>query len=207
MRKERDKITMSFTADSIGDEKVTEALVDSAVGVLPTDTLYGLVCCAKDEIAVKKLYTLKARDKKPGTVIAASTEQLVGLGLKARYLKPVEHYWPSPISIIIPSTFELPYLHLGVGSLAVRVVEDDELINLLNATGPLLTSSANLPGEPEAKNITDAQVYFGETVDFYVDGGDLSGRLPSTLIRIVDDAVEILRKGAVKINEVGEIKI
>jgi len=42
-------------------------------------------------------------------------------------------------------------------------------------------------------------------VDFYVDGGDLSGREPSTVIRVVDDAIEVLREGAVKIDESGEI--
>jgi L-threonylcarbamoyladenylate synthase len=167
--------------------------------------VYGLACRAADESAVGKLYSLKSRDAKPGTIIASSLEQLVRLGLKARYLKPVNQYWPGPVSIIIPSTFELPYLHLGAGSLAVRVVEDKSLIELLEMTGPLLTSSANLPGQSEAKNIAEAKAYFGDTIDFYVDGGELSGRLPSTLIRIVDDAVEVLREGAVKINEAGEV--
>jgi L-threonylcarbamoyladenylate synthase len=197
---------MSFVAEDLADKRVVEALQDGLVGVLPTDTVYGVVCRAADQSAVKKLYELKSRDKKPGTIIASSTEQLVNLGLKARYLKPVEHYWPNPISIIIPSTFELPHLHQGVGSLAVRVVNDNKLTDLLSVTGPLLTSSANLPGEPEAKNIDEAQVYFGDTIGFYVDGGDLSNRSPSTVIRVVDDAVEVLRQGAVKINEAGEIE-
>jgi len=170
------------------------------VGVLPTDTLYGLVCRASDKEAVQRLYLLKKREGKPGTVVAASAEQLATLGVKARYLKAVEQFWPNAISVIVPCS-ELEYLHLGLFSLAVRIPRDPALVTLLEKTGPLLTTSANLPGEPQAANIQEVQAYFGDTVDFYVDGGDLSHRKPSTLIRIIDDAIEILRPGAVIIDE------
>src|SRR5690606_15938573 len=135
-----------------------------------------------------------------GTVIAASIDQLVELGVKARYLKAVEQFWPNPISIEIPNSIN--YLNQATGRQAFRVVNGSgDLLRLLKQTGPLLTSSANQPGEPPANNLTEAQAYFGDTVDFYVDGGDLSMQKPSTLIRIVDDAVEVLREGAVKIDE------
>jgi len=63
-----------------------------------------------------------------------------------------------------------------------------------------------MPGESPANIVAEAQAYFGDAVDFYVDGGDLSGAAPSTIIRIVDDAVEVLREGAVKINDKGEVE-
>lgn len=183
---------------------IVSLLMQGAVGVLPTDTVYGLACRAADENAVRRLYKLKNRENKPGTLIAATTEQLIELGIKARYLKAVEHYWPNPISIVIPN-HELAYIHLGAGSIAVRIPKQAELAKLLQRIGPLLTTSANPPGKSEAVNIEQAKKYFGESVDCYVDGGDLSGRQPSTLIRVVDDAIEILREGAVKISETGEI--
>ena len=63
----------------------------------------------------------------------------------------------------------------------------------------MLTSSANTPGLPPADNIAQAKEYFGDRVDFYVDGGDYSGRQPSTLIQVIDDTVEVLRHGSGKI--------
>ena len=66
--------------------------------------------------------------------------------------------------------------------------------------------AANHPGEPPAVTVQDAKKYFSDTVDFYVDGGDLSGREPSTLIRMIDDAVDVIRQGAVKVKENGEIE-
>lgn len=173
-----------------------------AVGVIPTDTVYGVVARAADKEAVARLYAAKKRENTPGTLIAASIDQLEKLGLKHRYLKAVEQYWPGAVSVVIPmSDPALAYLHQGKMSLAVRIPADKKLQTLLKKTGPLATSSANLTGEPAANDIKEAKAYFGDTVDFYVDGGDLSDRQPSTIIRIVDDAVEVLRPGAVKIGD------
>jgi len=69
---------------------------------------------------------------------------------------------------------------------------------LLKQTGPLLTSSANQPGEPPATNLTEAKAYFADSVDFYVDGGQTEQSTPSTLIRLdPHNRIEILRQGAV----------
>lgn len=182
-------------------EAVTKLLIDGVVGVLPTDTVYGLVARASDRRAVKRLYDLKLREGKPGTIIAANVDQLADLGLKPRYLKAVEQFWPGAVSVIIPCGPELEYLHEGKNGLAVRIPADEKLRALLEQTGPLLTSSANHPGELTATTAQAARDYFDDTVDFYAEGGDLSGHQPSTVIRIVDDAIEIIREGAVKIKE------
>ncbi len=176
-----------------------------AVGVIPTDTIYGVVARAADELAVTRLYKIKHREHKPGTIIAADIDQLTALGIKHRYLKAVEQFWPGALSVVIPCGAELSYLHQGKFSLAVRIPAKEELRELLIETGPLLTSSANHPSQAPAHTVHEAQNYFGDEVDFYIDGGDLSGHEPSTVIRIVDDEIEVLRQGAVKIDEAGRI--
>jgi L-threonylcarbamoyladenylate synthase len=190
--------------DALSDPKLIELLKAGKVGVIPTDTIYGLACRAADGEAIEKLYALKSRENKPGTVIAANIQQVIDLGIPARYVKAVEQFWPNPISVELPH--DLTYLNQSTGRQAFRVVADNELRKFLEQTGALLTSSANQPGELPANTILEAQKYFGDSVDFYVDGGDLSGREPSTLIRIIDDAVEVIREGAVKVNEAGEIE-
>lgn len=176
-------------------------LQPAAVAVIPTDTVYGVVARAQDEAAVQRLYALKHREQKPGTVIAANLTQLEQLGFKHRYLKAVEQYWPGAVSVIIPlSDPALTYLHQGKCALAVRIPNNPELQELLFATGPLMTSSANDPGKPTATTIQQAQAYFGDKVDVYVDGGAIENP-PSTIIRIIDDAVEVVRAGAVTIND------
>lgn len=190
---------------SITDPHVGMLLRDGNVGVIPTDTVYGLVCGAGDQVAVERLFTVKPRTNQPGTVLAASIEQLVELGITRRYLTAVADYWPNPLSIIIPCEDNLAYLHMGLRSLAVRIPADEQLRALLEISGPLMTTSANQPGEPTAATIAQAADYFGDTVDFYVDAGELGERPPSTIIRIIDDAIEILRPGAITIDEQGRI--
>lgn len=187
--------------DSLEDPRLLDVLQAGAVGVLPTDTVYGIVAMAHNPRAVEKLYRLKHREHKPGTLIAADVDQLLHLGLPERYLKTVASYWPASLSIIIPAEEDLLYIHQGLKSIAVRVPADPTIRALLERTGPLLTSSANQPGLAPASTITEAQGYFGDEVDFYVDGGDISDHLPSTIIRInTDHTIEIIRQGAVHVS-------
>ena len=172
-----------------------------SVGVIPTDTVYGIVARAADQKAVERLYALKSRDHKPGTIVAASIEQLVELGIKRRYLSAVQQFWPGAVSVEIPH--QIDYLNQSTGRQAFRIPDDATLLALLEKTGPLQTSSANLPGKKPADTVAEAKAYFGDKVDFYIDGGDRSGSQPSTLIRIIDDAIEVVRQGAVKIDENG----
>lgn len=188
---------------SLDDPAVADLLLEGAVGVLPTDTVYGLVCRAADETAVKRLYALKHRQNKPGTVIAASGEQLAELGVPNRALKVAEGYWPGAVSVEIAHS--LAYLHQNTGRQAFRVPDQANLVSLMIKTGPLQTTSANEPGQPTAKTAADVASVFGDSIDFLVDGGDLGEKPPSTIIRIVDDYVEVMREGAVKIDEYGRI--
>ncbi len=196
---------MSIVYAATDTYKIIDALKKGSVCVLPTDTVYGLVCSANLPEACTRLYGLKFRENKPGTIVASSVSQLVDLGIPARYLKPVEHFWPNPISVVVPCGPDLEYLHVGKQSLAVRVFDNTDLRKIIDQTGPLLTTSANLPGQPPANSIAQAQKYFDNQVDLYVDGGDMSGRPASTIVQIVDDELVVLRQGAIKFDDKGEI--
>jgi L-threonylcarbamoyladenylate synthase len=187
--------------DSLADIGLLQLLQNGAVGVLPTDTIYGIVAPARNKQAVARLYAIKHREGKPGTLVAASIEQLEQLGIAREHLDAVVRLWPNPVSIVLPASIELSYLHQGKDSLAVRIPRDETFRALLEQTGPLITSSANQPGDPPADTIAQAQTCFGEEVDFYVDGGNVSGRSPSTVARLQPGGtLEVLRQGAVQIN-------
>lgn len=186
---------------SITDPQLVALLNADAIGVLPTDTLYGLVARASSPSAVERMYALKHRERKPGTTIAANVDQLLDLGIDPAIIDRIAGYWPAPLSIVLPLGPELHYLHQGVGESPFRVVADDTLRILLEQTGPLVTSSANAPTEPPAQDITEARAYFGENVDFYVDGGHIGDRHPSTIARLTDKGLQVLRPGAAVITE------
>ena len=175
-----------------------ELLKQGGVGVMPTDTVYGLVARASDPKAVARLYSLKERDHKPGTVIAASTDQLIALGVPKSHIDKVKKWWPNPLSVETPLESNLNYLHQDTGRQGFRVVADEGVRRILEQTGPLVTSSANHPGKPGSVTIQEAMDYFDDRVDFYVDGGNLTGRAPSTIIKITDTGeIKIIRQGAI----------
>lgn len=183
-----------------------ELLKNGKVGVIPTDTVYGLAAKASNAQAVARFYSLKNRTFKPGTVIAANVDQLAELGVPKNELAKRAKFWPNPISIETPLEENLAYLHQNTGRQAFRVVSDQNLSSFLAQTGPLVTTSANKPGEPGSVNVGQAFDYFGDEVDFYVDGGDLSDRQPSTIIGFKDDEIVIFREGVISKQQLERLK-
>lgn len=176
---------------------LADILRREGVGVLLTDTVYGIVGRAGSAQAATGVIEAKGRKYKPGTLIAANIQQLIDLGLPPDHVKICQHFWPGPVSIVIPAGPELSYIHLGKDSIVVRIPDKPELITLLEAVGPLLTTSANLPNEPMVNSIEEAQKLFGKRLNFYVDGGPLPTPVASTIISI---DITILRQGATTIN-------
>jgi L-threonylcarbamoyladenylate synthase len=191
-------------------------LKSGGVGVMPTDTLYGLVGRANSKKAVERIYKIKGRDrKKPFIILISSLNDLKKFG--------IEHYdiinnvimkkklWPGPVSVVLPCTStwiqKMKYLHRDVGSLAFRFPKKKSLLKILKQTGPLVAPSANPESLKPAANITQAKKYFGPIrgregsqrastsngIDFYLSGGTLKGK-PSALIKIDKKSkIEVLR--------------
>lgn len=185
---------------SLDDPELVELLLSGAVGVIPTDTVYGLVAKASSEAAVTKLYSTKQRELAPGTMIGADVQHFASLGFDTSQLQRVTRHWPAPLSVVLDAANVPSYLKHLRTALPVRIPDHPALAALLSATGPLMTTSANAPKQPTSTSLKMAIEYFGDEIDFYVDGGDLSGRPPSTIIGF-DESGEIIvyRQGAVDI--------
>jgi L-threonylcarbamoyladenylate synthase len=146
------------------------------VGVLPTDTLYGLVGSALKPAVVERVYALRRRELgKPMIVLISGWEDFerFHLGIEKQTRQLLEKVWPGPVSVVLPAAGDgLSYLHRGTGSIAFRMPAKPELRALLQMAGPIVAPSANLAGEPPAQNIAEAKAYFGDEV-FYLDEGEL----------------------------------
>lgn len=178
---------------------IIEILKNGGVGVLMTDTIYGIVGQAFSEETVKKIYKIKGRDEnKPFIVLVSKISDLEKFGIKLteNLKQKLQDYWPGKVSIILPcDKKELEYLHRGTNSLAFRYPNNKELISLIEETGPLVAPSANPQGLEPAKSIEDAKKYFGDNVDFYDDEIYTDTEIkPSTLIKIEGDSIIVLRK-------------
>lgn len=190
---------------SLRSKKLIQLLKDGAIGVVPTDTIYGISCSALDAESTERVYRVRGRDRtKPFIILISSIDDIVlyfdqNIAHYERAL--LEKVWPAPVSIILPCPDNaFRYLHRGVKSLAFRIPDDAILRALLKKTGPLITTSANPEGSPPATTIAEARGYFGDQLDFYVDVGECAGQ-PSTLLRFDGDELTVLRKGSHTLSE------
>lgn len=179
--------------------KATQCLKHGGVGVLPTDTIYGLVAPALDKAAVERVYGVKGRaPEKPCIILISEIDEVArfGVSIDSQTTQLVDRLWPGPVSIVLPCDRpEFEYLHRGTNSLAFRLPASIDLLELLAETGPLIAPSANLEGREPAKTVAEAEDYFTGSVDFYADAGQLEGK-SSTLIAIEGAKVRILRQGS-----------
>jgi len=178
---------------SFGDTEIVDCLSAGGIGVLRTDTLYGLVADASNEAAVERVFQLKHRDddKSPIVLIASTKSVFDDIGI---YKTIVDTYWPGKVSIILPSLQAPEWLRRGNGSVAYRIPDSVGLLQLLEKTGPLIAPSANPQGKAPATTMQQAMDYFGDSVDFYVDGGTVDDDSPSALLRVIKQGtVEKLR--------------
>lgn len=179
---------------TFNSKKLIDSLKKGEVAVIPTDTIYGIVGLASSKKAVSKIYDLKGRNEnKPFIILISSIKDLASLKIKLdkNSKEIIKKYWPGKVSIIFKRRRDAQ---------AVRLPNYPELTRLIKKTGPLVAPSANPESLPPAKNLEEAIAYFGGKVTHYIDGGVLSS-FPSTLIKLEDRKVVVLRKGAVTIDE------
>jgi L-threonylcarbamoyladenylate synthase len=183
-------------------QEATKILKKGGVGVLPTDTIYGLVGSTFSKGAVENVYKVRGRDEaKPCIILISSYKELEKFGIQTEPFS----FWPGKVSVIIHLSHkealrEFRYLHRGTGTLAFRMVSPrhKNLFTLIKKVGPLVAPSANPQGLAPSENITQARKYFGDTADFYVSSGTKKSK-PSTLVVYKDGKITVIRQGAVAV--------
>ena len=176
--------------------------------VYPTDTVYGLGCDPFDARAVHRLFEAKGRASKPVPVLCsteARADALVELSPRARKL--AKENWPGALTIVAPLKKALPVeLTQGASTLGVRVPAHEGCRRLISQCGGWLTgTSANLSGGPSARTATEASQQIGESVDLILDGGHLK-EMASTVVKVVDNTVTILRTGPVGVGKEEKVR-
>ena len=171
--------------------------------VIPTDTIYGVDASALSKEAVERAYKILKRNlQKPFIVLISSMKDLslFGIKLDCDARKILDSLWPGKISVVLPTlSKKFQYLHRGTKTLAFRWPKDANLAKILKETGPLISTSANPEGAKPSETAAEAKKYFGDSIDFYIDGGKMKS-FPSTLVEIKEGKIRVLRKGVGKLS-------
>jgi tRNA threonylcarbamoyl adenosine modification protein (Sua5/YciO/YrdC/YwlC family) len=194
---------------STGFETGADAVRRGDLVVLPTDTVYGLGTDAFSPDAVGGLLEAKGRGRDmPVPVLVGSPRTLDGIATSlsetARAL--VEAFWPGGLTVVATAQPSLRW-DLGDtgGTVAVRMPLHPVAIELLQATGPMAVSSANISGRPPATTVDEAVEQLGESVAVYLDGGPSGEPVPSTIVDVTGEVPRVLRVGALALDLLREV--
>jgi L-threonylcarbamoyladenylate synthase len=172
------------------------------VAVFPADTVYGLACGPDDPAAVERLYALKGRaPDKPAAVMFFDRDRALAAfpELPPRTRAALERLLPNSVTLLLPNPRRRYPLACGPdpGTLGLRV---PDIPALASVGRPVLQSSANHAGAPDARRLGDVPEDIRSGADLVLDGGELPGT-PSTVIdlRRYERTGEwsVLRSGAV----------
>jgi L-threonylcarbamoyladenylate synthase len=166
------------------------AIARKELAVLPTDTVYGLACDAFSHEGVKKLLDAKGRDRQsPPPVLIGNAAALEGLAQQVPHLahKLAATFWPGALTMILKAQPSLTWdLGETKGTVALRMPDHKIALALLQETGPLAVSSANLTGEPAATTCQQAEKALGAKVKIYLDAGASPKGEASTIVDMTD---------------------
>jgi L-threonylcarbamoyladenylate synthase len=198
--------TMTTALTSEDAEELRDCIAAGGVAVFPTDTVYGVCCDPDDEAAAQRLYELKGRpSRRPAAVMFFSLEpalRALGDELPLAERRALRALLPGPVTLLLEnrSAQFAAACRRDPSTLGLRVPWLPENLHALcEISDPVMQTSANLSGEPDARTLEDVPDRLREGADLVLDGGTLPG-VASTVIDLRDyDASEqwhVLREGA-----------
>jgi tRNA threonylcarbamoyl adenosine modification protein (Sua5/YciO/YrdC/YwlC family) len=183
---------------------LAEAVLRGGVVAFPTDTVYGLGCSLFDVSAVGMLARLKRRDPSLAVIsLIPEPRQVHGLATDVSEVaeRLIARYGPGPLSLIFRASPIVPPRVRGTGgTVALRCPKDTLCGRILDRIGgPVVSSSANLSGQPPATTADEVLRIFGNQLDLVLDGGPRLGGAPSTLVDVSGPVPRLLRRGALDV--------
>jgi L-threonylcarbamoyladenylate synthase len=177
--------------------------------VIPTDTVYGLAADAFDFKAVRDLLAAKGRGREmppPVLISAATTIDAIAVEVPDYARALIDRFWPGPLTLVCKQQASLRWdLGDSRGTVAVRMPDHPVALDLLERTGPLAVSSANLTGMPAATDADEAQDMLGEKVALVLDAGPTTGSEASTIVDVTASPGRVLRRGALPLEELNAV--
>jgi L-threonylcarbamoyladenylate synthase len=191
---------------------ITSALAFLRAGELvafPTDTVYGLGADLYNPDAIQKLYIAKGRDAGKAIAVLIGTiedmQQVTG-EMPAEmqgYVRLLAHcFWPGPLTVVVTRHPGIPGNLSPLPTAGVRMPDLAATLELLNASGPLAVTSANLSGERSATSAEEVLEQLGGRIALIIDGGQIPGGLPSTVLDCTRPPPVILRPGPISQEEI-----
>ncbi|MCJ7696305.1 MAG: L-threonylcarbamoyladenylate synthase [Anaerolineaceae bacterium] len=185
-----------------------EIIAQGGLIAFPTDTIYGVACDPHNGSAILDLY--KAKNRPPDKaipVLIGNIEQLYLLTpiVKDRVHRLADAFWPGALTLVLPKKEGFPKELSRYNTIGLRMPNHAFTIELLQKSGPLATTSANLSGSPNLVDAQDVLSQLGGRIELVLDGGRTAGETASTVVDCTHDDLIVLRQGLISIDELNSI--
>jgi len=193
--------TRAFSADAIA--RAGGLIGEGWPVAVPTETVYGLAADARNAAAVARIYAAKGRpDFNPLIVHVPDLSAAEKLGVFGKVERALAaRFWPGPLTLVVPRTAGCPVASIataGLDTIALRVPGHRAMQALLAASGaPLAAPSANASGGVSPTKASHVLATLDGRIAMVIDDGPTTAGVESTIARVRDGAVEILRPGPV----------
>ncbi|HNC08303.1 MAG TPA: L-threonylcarbamoyladenylate synthase [Anaerolineales bacterium] len=198
--------TKIFPASDIS--QALEVLQNGGIAAFPTDTVYGLGALAFDNPAIESLYIAKDRPiEKAIPILIGDLSDLekVGIDIPDMALRFAARFWPGPLTCVVPKKPTLPPAVSATATVAVRIPDHPDALNLLRAAGPMAVTSANISGAQSPVSAQDVYEQLKGRIPLILDGGQTPGGIPSTLVDCTGKEPVILREGPLTLKNLLDI--
>jgi L-threonylcarbamoyladenylate synthase len=182
-------------------DTIAQALLILRAGGLvafPTDTVYGVGALAFDGAAVESIYTAKDRPvEKAIPILIADLADLNQVAVEVPAMARIlaAHFWPGPLTLVVPKKPTLPPAVSATDTLAVRIPDHPVARALLRAAGPMAVTSANISGQASPIDAQEVLRQLNGRIPLIIDGGPTPGGIPSTLVDCLGTKPVVLREG------------
>lgn len=181
-----------------------DVLRNDGLVAFPTDTVYGLAAPVHNIESINRLYVVKGRNNtKAIAVLLGDSNQLtqVVVDLSKPAQKVAQHFWPGPLTMIVPRHPSLPEILAPLPTIGVRIPDHPVALALLKAAGPLAVTSANISGSDNTLTAKQVMKQLKGRVHLIIDGGRTPGGVPSTVIDCTTPEPKILREGPISLKQ------
>jgi L-threonylcarbamoyladenylate synthase len=171
----------------------------------PTDTVYGLAALPFKAEYVERLFSAKGRSNARAIAILIgdySDLNRVVDRLGDKPMRLAKHFWPGPLTLVVPKLQILPDALSQDGTIGIRMPDNPIALELLRSIGPLAVTSANISGKDNANTAGEVHQQLKGRVHLILDGGKTSGGVPSTVLDCISDSIKILRQGPITLEQI-----
>lgn len=191
-------------------KKIADCIVEGGLVVFPTETVYGIGANALNENAVSNIFKAKGRPNDNPLIVHISDMEMLSKiveNVNGIEKKLIDNFWPGPLTIIFPKKDVLPEnVTCGLDTVGVRMPKNEIALKLIEfAKTPIAAPSANQSGKPSGTKISDIYDELNEKVDYMIDGSTSNIGVESTVVKVIDGEVLILRPGKISLNDIEQI--